>query len=210
MLGLRWWAWEFIVIFAGWRSKAEVDATVVLFNIFELFQCPPYGIALVYQNFISYLFGQGRLDEAKRYSRIARLNFLGYMAYSITLLLLLHENLLTLFTQDPETVEALKPLLHIFPVLICLEGYTTIQGAFVRSLNLQKTATILTLVSYYAVGIPFGLLLGFGSHDMGVLGVLIGFAIGIFLLNLILDIIIECSDWHYCAQEMQAQIEREK
>ena len=118
-------------------------------------------------------------------------------------LLTQQDNLLSLFTDDPETQKELMPLLDLFPILLCLDGYMTLQGAFIRSLNLQKEVTVLTLLAFYGIGIPFGLGLGYGASDLGVYGILVGLAISTFVLDVVIDLMVECTDWHQCAQEMQ-------
>ena len=60
---------------------------------------------------------------------------------------------------------------------------------------------IYTLICYYVIGLPFALTLAF-KYEMGVYGLWLGFGIACIVLDIGLEAIIECPDWHKIARQM--------
>mmetsp|Transcript_2801 Transcript_2801/g.3361 ORF Transcript_2801/g.3361 Transcript_2801/m.3361 type:complete len:132 (+) Transcript_2801:314-709(+) len=70
-LVLRWWALELTIIFAGLFDATTVNSALITVNILCIFSYFPYALGMIQSCYISNLFGQGKVDEAKKFSRIA-------------------------------------------------------------------------------------------------------------------------------------------
>ena len=167
MLMLRWCALEFIVFISGWRSEAELDACIIALSIFGITMNPAYALAMVYQQFSNYLFGKGRVDEAKALSYKAYINAFIEMSILVGIMFALHELLIDLFTQVESTQQELSPVIYFVAVLCGLEGFQSMQNGIIRSLSLQVTGAVLSLIAYYIIAIPTAVVLcyGFGPAD---------------------------------------------
>ena len=102
----------------------------------------------------------------------------------------------TLFTDEESTVahfQACIPVLSFFLLLNAIHG---VQTGLVRSLKRPTPAAIVTLVSYYAIGLPMSLYFGF-KGGMGISGLWLGMCIAEVILDIGVASIILSTDWYF-------------
>ena len=75
----------------------------------------------------------------------------------------------TLFTTDPETAGHIKAVLPILTIWLISDTIHGVQSGNVRALGKQLPASIVTLLCYYALGMPLAMWLGFTRH-LNILG----------------------------------------
>ena len=106
----------------------------------------------------------------------------------------------TLFTTDAETAGYIKAVLPILSAYLVFDTIHGVQSGNIRALGKQLPASIVTLVCYYALGMPLAMWLGFTRH-LNLLGFWEGFLIAIIILDIIIAFVVVCSDWDYMAFE---------
>ena len=70
----------------------------------------------------------------------------------------------TIFTQDPLTVHYIKAVLPILSIYLLADTIHGVQSGNIRALGKQAPASVITLVCYYAFGMPLAMWLGFSRH----------------------------------------------
>ncbi|KAL0691833.1 hypothetical protein Bca4012_091512 [Brassica carinata] len=98
-----------------------------------------------------------------------------------------------LFTNSKEVSKAVDDLSMILSVSILLNSIQPITGVAVGA-GMQSIVAVVNFVSYYAVGIPLGLILTYVFH-LGVKGLWSGMSAGIAIQTAILCYIIYRTDW---------------
>ena len=198
MLVLRLCALEILVFISGWRSEAELDACIIALSILAITLNPAYALAIVYQQFANYLFGRGRVDDAKSLSYIAYVNSAFELSVLVGLILALHELLINLFTQVEPTLEVLSTVIYLVAILCGIEGFQSVQLGIIRSLGLQGVGTVLNLIAYYLISIPIGVVRCYGlgaAEEHGIKGLFEGVIFGVSCLVITLFTVMECTDF---------------
>ena len=116
----------------------------------------------------------------------------------------LRDQLATLFTQDEETVEALRPLIMIVAIVCIAEGFIFTQALTIRALNLQMAGLAINVFAFFAVGLSLQLWLCFGSPEMGLNGLWYGYLSGLFVSAIMQQVLLELTDWHHQVSQTQA------
>ena len=70
MLCFEWWVFELLAIFSGLMSVEALAAEVIVVNIVALIFMVPLGTGYAASAFTGYFLGQGKIDKAKKYSRV--------------------------------------------------------------------------------------------------------------------------------------------
>ena len=84
MLCFEWWVFELLAIFSGLMSVEALAAEVIIVNIVTLVFMVPLGTAYAASAFTGYFLGQGKIDKAKKYSRIT----IGFSTFLTTIILI--------------------------------------------------------------------------------------------------------------------------
>ena len=85
----------------------------------------------------------------------------------------LRRHIARLFTNDDELLEIVLPLLILGSFDFFAEGLQGYLAGPIRGLGLQKTASIIAIVCYCFVGLPFAAVSAF-KYDFGVYGIMGG------------------------------------
>lgn len=99
-----------------------------------------------------------------------------------------------LFTTDPEDMLYIHEVLDLISAYLVLDAVHGVNTGIVRALGKQFKASVATLCCYYILGMPLALVLGF-KLEMGVRGFWLGFTCALLLQDIIVTLIIVCTDW---------------
>ena len=105
-----------------------------------------------------------------------------------------------LFTSDPLDILYIHEVLDLISAYLVLDAVHGVNTGIVRALGKQFRASVATLCCYYIIGMPLALVLGF-TLEMGVRGFWLGFACALLMQDIIVTLIIVCSDWDSAAPE---------
>ena len=209
MNAFEWWCFEVLAIFAGLISVEALAAQVICGNIIMLIYMVALGTSFAASAFTGYFLGQMKIDLAKKYARLTILFNIIITVVIILALIVFHDQIASLFTQDPATVEIVGKLIYFMTIFVFFDTIFGVQMGIIRGLGLQVITAIYTLIVMYLIGLPLSLLFAF-YLETGVIGLWYGFTLSQVVLDLGYLFICECPDWYRIAQKMQEKIDKEK
>lgn len=125
MLCFEWWCFELLAIFSGLMSVEALAAEVIVVNVVTLIFMVPLGTGYAASAFTGFYLGQGKIDQAKKYSRLTILFDICITVVILILLWTFHDAISTLFTKDRETVIIVN---DVIGVLLLYIFFDTIHG----------------------------------------------------------------------------------
>ena len=194
MLCFEWWCFELLAIFSGLMSVEALAAEVIVVNLVTFIFMIPLGTGYAASAFTGYFLGQGKIDKAKKYSRLTIVFNIVITAIVLILLGILRTEISHLFTKETKTVAVVEDVMNILMLYIFFDTIHGVQSGIIRGLGLQVWGSIYTLICYYLVGLPLALWLAFGKGK-GVYGLWLGFSIACIVLDFGFLCIIECPNW---------------
>jgi len=209
MLCFEWWCFELLAIFSGLMGVQALAAEVIVVNIVSMIFMVPLGISYSASAFTGYFLGQGKIDKARKYSRLTLCFNIFVTTVIIVFIILTRKSISSLFTQDAGTVKIVDDVFDIICYYIFFDTIHGVQSGIIRGLGLQVYGSVYTLVCYYLVGLPLALWFAF-SKSKGVCGLWLGFAIACVVLDMGYLCIIECPDWRKISERMQQKIDKER
>ncbi|KAJ6433963.1 hypothetical protein OIU84_017637 [Salix udensis] len=171
MLCLELWYNTVLVLLTGNLKNAEVaiDALSICLNINGWEMMISLGFLAAASVRVSNELGRGSSKAAK-----------GKLAY--------------IFTTSHEVASAVADLSPLLAFSILLNSVQPVLSGVAVGAGWQSTVAYINIASYYLVGIPIGVVLGY-VMDMHVKGVWIGMLIGTFIQTVVLIIVTYRTDW---------------
>mmetsp|Transcript_4014 Transcript_4014/g.11201 ORF Transcript_4014/g.11201 Transcript_4014/m.11201 type:complete len:545 (-) Transcript_4014:314-1948(-) len=216
MMLSEWWGWETNLFFAGLLCDGDSGAGCIELDVFPIvsntmvvafmFQ---YGFSLAAGTLAGNALGEGDAAKARRTGKLAMLLVAGITGLVALVLVFLRRSWGLLFTADMAAVELTGRVLPFVAAYVFLDSLGP--GALVcllRGMGLVRLPAIITFVSFYIVGIPFGLLLTFGRRDAGwgIQGLWAGLVLGMFtMVSSLLAFFLWGIDWQAAAEVAQSR-----
>merc|ERR1719387_280683 len=123
------------------------------------------GFSLAARTMVGNALGAGDHEKARRISNVTLLLVSGIVSVVAIALLLLCRPWAQIFSPEAEVVNMTVQVLPLVAAYIFLDALGP--GALTNMLcgmGLVRVPALVTFVSFYAVGIPFGVMVTFGSH----------------------------------------------
>ncbi|KAK8565005.1 hypothetical protein V6N13_020136 [Hibiscus sabdariffa] len=196
MLCLELWYNTILVLLTGNMKNAEtaIDALSICLNINGWEMMISLGFLAAASVRVSNELGRGSSKGAKFSIMTTTLTslFIGFVLFVI--FLFLRERLAYIFTESKEVASAVADLSTLLACSILLNSVQPVLSGVAVGAGWQSTVAWVNIASYYLIGIPVGVVLGY-VVDMGVKGVWIGMLVGTFVQTLSLVIITWKTDW---------------
>ncbi|KAK7311042.1 hypothetical protein RJT34_08914 [Clitoria ternatea] len=204
---LEWWWYELLIIFSGLLTNtADALATTgIIIQATSLIYNFPFALSLAISTRVGNELGAQRPNKAKASSFIALLCsiFTGIMA--MIFMITMSNVWGRMYTKDKAILSLLATTLPI--VGLCEIGncpQTTICGVLKGSARPTLGANI-NLVSFYGVGFPISVLMGF-VFNLGLLGLLLGLLAAQIVCATIMIIVLARTDWRMQADRAKELI----
>ncbi|KAL9827494.1 Protein DETOXIFICATION 24 [Arabidopsis thaliana] len=186
MICLEYWYMSILVLMAGYTKDARI--AISAFSICQYIYTWELNICLgflgaAWRCTCSEIFNKSdthniNIDGSDILSSM--LSFCGRISY--------------LFSNSDEVSDAVNDLSVILAVSILLNSIQPILSGVAVGAGMQSIVAVVNLASYYAIGIPLGLILTYVFH-LGVKGLWSGMLAGIAIQTIILCYIIYKTDW---------------
>ncbi|KAL6656166.1 hypothetical protein ACP70R_006992 [Stipagrostis hirtigluma subsp. patula] len=111
------------------------------------------------------------------------------------LALIFHDKLAIIFSSSEAVIHAVDDISVLLALTILLNGVQPVLSGVAIGSGWQALVAYVNIGSYYLIGIPFGVMLGWGLH-YGVLGIWVGMIGGTMMQTLILAWITLRCDWN--------------
>lgn len=148
-----------------------LNVTSVLFMI-------PLGIALALTIRVGAAAGADDREGVVRAAGVGTALAMGAQLVSITIMLTLPGRIARLYTQDPQLIELTRVLLRLAAAFQISDGLQVCAAAALRGLHDTRIPMVLTLVSYWGIGLPLAWYLGIRAGG-GPPGVWVGLVAGL-------------------------------
>jgi len=214
----EWWGWEVNLFFAGLLCKgadgcADLNVFPILSNTMVIGFMTHYGFSVAACTRVGNALGAGDAVVAKRTGHLT-LWLVGAISGLVAVFVFaVRRSWAHLFTDDEAIVELTGEVMPLIAAYIFLDALGP--GALVsllRSLGIVMLPAVLVFVSFYVIGIPFGLWLTFGRGDAGwgVSGLWAGLVLGMLTMVVCLLTFLLCFvDWRAVAQEAHRKAQAE-
>ncbi|KAL9301631.1 Protein DETOXIFICATION 15 [Arabidopsis thaliana] len=189
MVCLEMWSFELLVLSSGLLPNPVLETS-----------CPrtvwmiPFGLSGAASTRVSNELGSGNPKGAKLAVRVV-------LSFSIvesilvgTVLILIRKIWGFAYSSDPEVVSHVASMLPILALGHSLDSFQTVLSGVARGCGWQKIGAFVNLGSYYLVGVPFGLLLGFHFH-VGGRGLWLGIICALIVQGVCLSLITFFTNW---------------
>ncbi|CAO2165970.1 unnamed protein product [Urochloa humidicola] len=211
MICLEWWSFELLILFSGFLPNPELQTSVLsicLTSVTLLFTIP-FGLGAAGSTRVANELGAGNPDGAR--SAVGVVLSMAAMDAVIVGGTLLAARRLVGFAYSSEEevvsfVAAMVPLVCITVVTDCLQG---VLSGIARGCGWQHLGAYVNLGSFYLLGIPMAILLGF-VLNMGARGLWMGVVCGSLSQSTLMSAITFFTDWPKMAEKARERVFSEK
>lgn len=197
----EWWASEIAILLSGLLPHAEYNVAAMSIFQITIGQCFYFslGIGIAVSTRVANALGANNAAGAQLAAKTA----IGYgisMVSTLSLLIYFCRNLIwQIYTDDEQLGAIMAKLFFILSFYIVGDGMCVIFGSILRGCALQVMAAKVVVFSYYVVGLPVGIILGFYT-DMQVYGLAWGVTIGTWVHASLYGMLVAQIDWREQAQ----------
>ncbi|XP_075675092.1 protein DETOXIFICATION 27-like isoform X1 [Castanea sativa] len=210
MVALENFYYRVLIIVSGYLHNTEVavDALSICITIFGWESMIPLGFLAASGVRVANELGASNAKGAKFATTISVLSSLmvGLLFWSI--IIAFPENLAMIFTSSASVIEMVNDLAVLLAFTILFNCIQPVLSGVAIGSGWQAKVAFINIGSYYLVGVPLGVLLGWSLH-FGIMGIWTGMISGTVVQTLILAIITLRCEWEKEAQKAQILITNE-
>jgi len=209
MTCLEYWSYSAMTLLSGKIGVVELGAYSIALNWASIiFRCS-VGIGAATGTLVGNSIGEKNIGNAKKYIIMGTILSVISTILITTPAVFIRRELASWFTHDEKVIELLEILIFFVVIMGIFDG---IQGILARALigmGIQRSATYINLVSYYAFMIPFAFL---STHWMGlgIYGIWLAFILAAFLVSSGFIYLILITDWDKLVLEAEERFRAEQ
>lgn len=211
MICFEWWSFELLILLSGLLPNPALQTSVLsicLTSITLVFNIP-FGLGAAGSTRVANELGAGNPDGARSAVRVV-LSMAAVDAVIVSGTLLAARRLVGMAYSNEEevisTVASMVPLVCITVVTDCLQG---VLSGVARGCGWQHLGAYVNLGSFYLLGIPMAILLGFVLH-MGSRGLWMGIVCGSLSQTTLMSAITFFTNWHKMAEKARERVFSDK
>ncbi|CAN8308359.1 unnamed protein product [Cochlearia groenlandica] len=207
MVCLELWSFELLVLLSGLLPNPVLETSTlsICLNTSLTVWMIPVGLGGTASTRISNELGSGNPKGAKLAVRVVVgiVIIEGVMIGSV--LLAIRNKLGYAFSSDPKVIKYVASMIPIVAAGNFLDGFQCVLSGVARGCGWQKIGACVNLGSYYLVGVPLGLLLGFYLHLRG-RGLWLGIVSALVVQVISLSIITLVTNWDKEAKKAKHRV----
>jgi MATE family multidrug resistance protein len=202
-----WWAFEIVTLLCGVLPKdpiVAIGANAICRSLLSLTYRVYSGISLAGNFRIGNALGAGLLQRARLVPKLMLgLSFLSSI-FCAMILLAFRTQLSSAYTSDPVMSNLVCKMIYLLaPFQVGIAINCAVQGIF-KGTGQQDVVAKLNFVSYYAIGLPTGVLLSYHT-SLGAISLWIGLTLGVYLVAIGGFFLVSRIDWENLALEAQGR-----
>nr|AKC96391.1 multidrug and toxin compound extrusion protein [Pinus radiata] len=209
MLTLEIWYTQGLVLISGLLPDSEValDSISVCMNFYNWDFMVMLGLSTAASIRVGNELGARRPKTARFSVVVVVITCFIISVILAAAVMLLKKELAMLFTSSTVVMSAVFALIPLLAISVILNGTQPILSGVAIGCGWQAVVAYVNLATYYAIGLPIGIVLGF-KVNMGVDGIWWGMIIGVTLQTLALIILTARTNWNKEVQTASERVER--
>ncbi|KAK3424364.1 hypothetical protein EUGRSUZ_F01152 [Eucalyptus grandis] len=180
MVCLEYWAFEILVFLAGLMKDSETTTSLVAIcvNTEAIAYMITYGLSAAASTRVSNELGAGNIDRAKNAMAVT-LKHSMFLAVAFVLALAFgHSIWAGLFSDDSSIIAKFGSMTPLLAISITVDSIQGVLSGVARGCGWQHLAMYVNLATFYCIGVPIAVLLGF-KLNLHVKGLWIGVICGL-------------------------------
>jgi len=174
-------------IMIGWIGTVPLDAHQIAISLAAITYMMASGISSAATIHSGKYYGSDEFEELKN-SSVGSYHMVIFFMIFWTLIFFFFRDLLPrLYTQDTEVIHAASSLLLVAAFFQLFDGLQVVGLGILRGMSDVKIPTLITLFSYWVIGLPSGYLINYFFH-LGAVGVWMGLSLGLMAASILLII----------------------
>ena len=174
-------------IMVGWIGAKELAAHQIAINLAALTYMGASGVGVAATVKAAHAYGRRDFREIKLSAISSYHMVIFYMCVTAFIFLTCNKLLPWLYIQNQDVILIASQLLIMAAFFQISDGVQVVGAGILRGLSDVKIPTLITLIAYWGLGLPFGYVLGF-TFNLGALGIWISLSISLTLAALMLYI----------------------
>lgn len=179
------WAFAFGAIMAGWFGASALAAHQIAMTLASLTFMAATGLSSTATIRLSNLLGEKKFDELKIAYRSIYILVIAFMSLGALGFFIFGRELASFYVNDEQVISIAINLLIITGLFEIFDGSQVVGLGALRGLHDVKFPTIVAFTSYWIVMLPMSYLLSV-TFNYGVIGVWLGYLIGLIIAAIIL------------------------
>ncbi|CAN7006862.1 unnamed protein product [Brassica rapa subsp. trilocularis] len=196
MVCLEMWSFELLVLSSGLLPNPVLETSVlsICLNTSGTIWMIPFGLGGAASTRVSNELGAGNAKVAKRAVRVVLSIAILESTLVGSVMILIRKIWGFAYSSDPKVVTYVASMMPILAIGHLLDSVQSIFSGVARGCGWQKIGAFVNLGSYYFVGVPLGLLLGFHFH-LGGRGLWLGIICALVIQGASLSVITFFTNW---------------
>ncbi|XP_076960733.1 protein DETOXIFICATION 14-like [Bidens hawaiensis] len=211
MICLEWWSYEIVVLLSGLLPNTQLETSVlsICLTIDNFHYLIPYSFGVAASTRVSNELGAGNPEAAKM--ALFAVSTLGALEVIIASAILFCSRSVLgyAFSDEKKVVNYVKDMTPLLCFTIFVDTIQTILSGVARGSGWQGIGAYINLGSYYLVGIPMAIVLGFVCHLKGK-GLWSGLTIGIVTQCILLTLVTCLTNWQKQASKARERMFKEE
>ncbi|TVU09890.1 hypothetical protein EJB05_43389, partial [Eragrostis curvula] len=197
MICLENWYYRILIFMTGYVKNAElaVDALSICMSLAGWEMMIHLGFLAGTGVRVANELGAGNGAGARFATMVSTTTSFTISLSISSLTLIFHDSLALIFSTSEAVINAVDNISVLLAITILLNGIQPVLSGVAVGSGWQALVAYVNIGSYYLIGIPFGVLLGWGFH-YGVTGIWVGMICGTTMQTLILAYIVLRCDWN--------------
>ena len=203
------WGYHIMSFFAGQLTTEEMAAHVALLNVLAWLYAFTVGFGNAATTLVGNKLGENNVPEAKAYAKVCLITNFSFSVVGELLALIFRNQIGQLFSSDAKVQEIVS---SVVPVIVIANIFDVNQGVFSRiiyGLGKQKYASIVLLISHWAVRIPIAVITTF-VFKMGLYGLWTTYIFSYACAAIGFAYLVIKEDWYKVVREIHERIENDK
>ena len=176
----EWACFALSGIMVGWFGNDPLAAHAVALNAASVTYMIVTGIATAGSIFTGNAFGERNYFKIKHLGQITLILILAFEIINAVLFIILNKPIAHLYRVEESVLPYILPLFFLAAIFQVADGIQAGAMALLRGVKDVRWASVISMVSYWAISLPLSYLLGVILED-GVYGVWLGLTIGLFV-----------------------------